>query len=246
MTCAVPPAAQRRWSGREPSTRCVGPHGRCSAASVARSRRVQASRRSNERPPGCPRPGGRATVCVSLTPHPPSQGGFAARCAPGGAPPARASALRASVPCAGGHCCAPQAVAAGVATLCPLHLSSPPARPGAPSRAAAALGASAAPLLGAPPICPQGLPEATEAGNLLNSRSRHELARWCRRFSPGPGERYAPCSPPAACGGFRALRAARHAFPARNGEYSRAFEPVKGKPRKRGGSAPLDGTGGAS
>ena len=36
----------------------------------------------------------------------------------------------------------------------PLRLAYPPARPGAPSRAAAALGASAAPLVGAPPIRP--------------------------------------------------------------------------------------------
>jgi hypothetical protein len=47
-----------------------------------------------------------------------------------------------------------ESVAAGVATLRPLHLSYPPAHPGAPSRAAAALGASAAPLVGSPPPPP--------------------------------------------------------------------------------------------
>jgi hypothetical protein len=46
---SVTPAAQRRWSGRDPSTRRSSPHGRCPAVSVVRSRRLQASRQAARR-----------------------------------------------------------------------------------------------------------------------------------------------------------------------------------------------------
>ncbi len=43
--------------------------------------------------------------------------------------------------------------------------------------------------LGAPaPVCPQGLPAAAKAGNLLSRRCRRELAHGHRQFSTGPQE----------------------------------------------------------